>query len=54
MGAISGVAFDEAYPERATASIEGVEVPVISLSRLKQDKPASGRHKDLDDLENLP
>jgi len=32
----------------------GVTVTVISLPRLRQNKQASGRHKDLDDLEHLP
>jgi hypothetical protein len=34
--------------------IEEILVPVISLARLKQNKTASGRAKDLADLENLP
>ena len=34
--------------------IEGVLVPVIALDDLKVNNRASGRAKDLDDLENLP
>jgi hypothetical protein len=34
--------------------VDGNKVPVISLSDLKINKRASGRAKDLDDLENLP
>jgi hypothetical protein len=34
--------------------LDGVEVNLISLKHLKINKRASGRHKDLNDLENLP
>lgn len=51
---ISGVEFTECYPERETVEIEGMRVPMISLARLRENKLASGRHKDLADLENLP
>ena len=51
--AISGVSFDECYAERVTDTIEGIEVNLISLSHLKVNKKASGRFKDLDDLEHL-
>lgn len=50
---ISGVQFDECYRERVTDSIDGVPVDVISLVRLKENKRAAGRHKDLADLEQL-
>ena len=51
---ISGVSFDECYTERVVDLIDGVEVNLISLPRLKINKKASGRYKDLDDLEHLP
>ncbi len=51
---ISGVSFDECYRGRVQAIIDGVRVPVISLSHLKANKKASGRSKDLVDLEHLP
>ena len=51
---ISGVDFEECYQERVEDTINGVRVKIISLSRLKENKLASGRHKDLDDLEKLP
>jgi len=35
-------------------TIDGVEVPVIHPDDLKTNKKASGRPKDLDDVENLP
>lgn len=34
--------------------IVGSKVQLISLGDLKQNKKASGRNKDLNDLENLP
>ena len=51
---ISGVSFEECYPERVVDELDGVEVNLISLRHLKINKKAFGRHKDLDDLENLP
>ncbi len=51
---ISGVDFDKCYAERVTDTLDGVEVPIISLENLRQNKKAAGRLKDLDDLENLP
>ena len=50
---ISGVDFDACYASRAVDIIDGVEVPVINLEHLRMNKRASGRHKDLDDLEHL-
>lgn len=50
---ISGVKFEECYWERVTDMIDGVEVSFISLRHLKINKKASGRHKDLNDLEQL-
>jgi predicted nucleotidyltransferase len=34
--------------------LDGIEVNFIDLANLKINKKAAGRHKDLDDLENLP
>lgn len=51
---ISGVGFEECFQERIVDEIDGVEVNFIGLDHLKVNKKASGRHKDLDDLENLP
>jgi hypothetical protein len=51
---ISGVEFEECYRERITDLLDGVEVQLIDLKHLKANKRASGRHKDLNDLENLP
>lgn len=51
---ISGVSFDECYAERIVDVIDGVEVSLINLEKLKDNKRASGRPKDIDDLQNLP
>ena len=51
---ISGVRFEECYAERVPAIIDDVETNLISLRHLKINKQASGRFKDLNDLENLP
>lgn len=54
MTSISGVSFDECYAQRVETIIDGVEVSLINLHHLKQNKRASGRYKDLMDLEHLP
>jgi predicted nucleotidyltransferase len=51
---IPGVDFAECYNERVVDDIDGVKVNIISLKHLKTNKKATGRHRDLDDLENLP
>jgi predicted nucleotidyltransferase len=50
----SGLKFSEAYPRRAETTMDGVPVKIISLDDLKANKRASGRNKDLADLDNLP
>ena len=51
---ISGVDFEERYAERVIDTLDGIEVVLITLEHLKKNKRASGRLKDLDDLEHLP
>ena len=51
---ISGVRFGECYGRRSNAEVDGVEVSLIGLEDLKMNKAASGRYKDMDDLEHLP
>lgn len=51
---ISGVQFASCHENRVIDQIDGIEIPIIGLQDLKQNKLASGRHKDLSDLENLP
>ena len=50
---ISGVRFEECYSERTVDVIDDVEIQIINLEHLKRNKQASGRQKDLDDLEHL-
>ena len=50
----SGVDFDTCHAECLAVENEGVRVFVISLKRLRENKAAAGRSKDLADLENLP
>ena len=54
MTSLSGVSFDEAWANRITSDWDGVLVPLIDLRRLRQNKLASGRLKDLADLDELP
>lgn len=51
---ISGVSFGDCYRQRITDLIDGIPVCIISLEHLKINKRASGRLKDLSDLEYLP
>lgn len=51
---ISGVEFEKCYAEREMIAMEDMTIPVISLPRLRENKSASGRAKDLADLESLP
>ena len=51
---ISGVDFDDCFPQRVEDKLDGVKVNLISLKHLKLNEKASGRHQDLADLENLP
>jgi predicted nucleotidyltransferase len=51
---ISGVQFETCYARRVVDTIDGIEVNIISLEDLKQNKKASGRLKDQDDVQNLP
>jgi predicted nucleotidyltransferase len=50
---ISGVDFERAYANKKTISVEGMEVPVISLDDLIANKRATGRTQDLADVEKL-
>ena len=51
---IDGVTFAECYVERVRGELDGIEVSMISLPKLRENKKASGRTKDIMDLENLP
>jgi hypothetical protein len=51
---IPGVVFADCYSRRTLVKVGRLEIPFISLEDLKINKRASGRHKDLQDLEELP
>jgi len=51
---IDGVDFDECFADKEVVDLDGVLTNLISLEHLKINKKASGRYKDLNDLENLP
>ncbi len=50
---ITGLEFNTAFENKVFFEIETLQIPTISLEDLKINKKASGRSKDLDDLENL-
>ena len=50
---VSGVEFEACYGNRVEGEMDGVEVSLIILRDLLANKRASGRHKDLMDVEEL-
>jgi len=50
---IDGVEFASCRSRAASAHVAGVLIPVISLDDLRTNKRASGRPRDLDDLDHL-
>lgn len=54
MTSISGVQFEECYRGRLETTLDEEPVSLINLDHLRRNKKASGRLKDLSDLENLP
>lgn len=50
---ISGLSFSDCYPKRLRVVIDGIKVDLISLEDLVQNKKASGRPKDLIDVDHL-
>jgi hypothetical protein len=51
---IDGGDFKAAYSHRIVGELDGLRVNIIALADLKTNKKASGRNKDLADLDNLP
>ena len=54
MTTISGVSFDACWQNRIDDVWDGVPVHILSLADLRANKRASGRAKDLADLDELP
>ncbi len=50
---ISGVAFDAAWEDRVEGNVAGVDVPVLGRASFRKNKRASGRPRDLADLQAL-
>lgn len=50
---ISGVEFDAAWADRVDGNVAGVNVPVLGRASFRKNKRASGRPKDLADLQAL-
>lgn len=53
MTSVTGLEFDEAWPNRIMASFGDVGAPVLGLDDMRKAKRAAGRLKDLADLEEL-
>ena len=51
--AIDGIEFDQAWPERAEVSLEGLTRPLIGRADLIRNKKAAGRPQDLADVARL-
>lgn len=51
---LEGCDWDAARARAKLVPFGDTELPVIGLEDLKASKRAIGRHRDLDDLENLP
>lgn len=51
--AIDAVSFQEAIEDALVIQIEGLEIPVLSKSKLIKNKESTGRIKDKIDAENL-
>ena len=54
LNSVSGLSFEAAWKNQIESLWDGVPVILISLNDLRTNKLASGRLKDLADLENLP
>ena len=53
LNAISGVDFDDAYVERVIGEYDNLQISFISISDFIANKQASGRAKDLGDIDAL-
>lgn len=50
---VSGVTFEDAWPRRVAVMLHGLNVPVIGRDDLIANKRATGRLRDLADVEDL-
>ncbi len=50
---IDGVAFEQCFSNRKEVTFDGVSMNFIGYHDLVTNKKATGRHRDLDDVENM-
>lgn len=50
---LDGVEFEECYSKKGKSNFDEIEFDIIGLEDLIKNKKATGRHKDLDDVEHL-
>ena len=50
---VSGVSFEDAWPRRETIALEGLAIPVIGRGDFIANKRATGRLRDLADIEDV-
>lgn len=50
---ITAISFEEAWKNRVTVEIEGMDLPVLGRAELVRNKRAVGRTRDLADVEEL-
>lgn len=50
---IDGVTFDSCYTDRKEVTFDGLTMNFIGYRDLVTNKKATGRHRDLDDVENM-
>ena len=53
MTGLSGVEFQDAWESRIEVEIDGMQIPFLGLEALRRNKRATGRDKDLLDLQLL-
>ena len=50
---LTGLTFDEAWPDRVEQPLEDMKIPIIGREAFVRNKKATGRAKDLGDVEDL-
>lgn len=50
---LSGIEFEEAWPRRIVLDLDGTQAPVLGREDLVRNKRATGRPRDLADLDSL-
>ncbi|OGS35988.1 MAG: hypothetical protein A2293_06185 [Elusimicrobia bacterium RIFOXYB2_FULL_49_7] len=50
---ISGVSFEEGFSDKNTVTVEGLQIHILSKAKVIANKKATGRPKDLLDIDHL-